>query len=104
MATKGTKKKAAKKLRPKLFADDPPIVVGGGGSTFIWIRKDKTISFVADTSTIKTPPPKTPSKYIVLKVDVDTTKVDADNGNGGAGNHNGHTGMDKDKHRTVFDE
>ena len=104
MATKGSKKKATKKSRRKpLFADDPPIIVGGGGSTYIWIRNDKTVTFVADTSTIKTPPPKNPNKYYVLKVDVDTTKVDADNGKGGAGNHAGHATMDKDKHRTVFE-
>ena len=90
-------------MSKEMFSDDPPIIVGGGGSTFIWIKNGLTVTPVVNPASIPHPPPKNPGSYQVWEVGVDITAVDADNGKGGIFNHVGHTHMNKDKFRTVFD-
>jgi hypothetical protein len=98
-----SKDAAKKKSGKQEFSDDPPIIVGGGGSTYVWIKNGLTITPVSNPATIPHPPPKTPANDQVWRVDVDITAVDANNGKGGIFSHVGHSNMDKDKFRTVFD-
>ncbi|MGZ5435819.1 MAG: hypothetical protein ACXWID_13775 [Pyrinomonadaceae bacterium] len=97
------KEKEDKEKKDKnILSDDPPIIVGGGGSTLIWIKKNTNPKLVAPPPAKPGIPPANPDNYYVFECkDLDIKKISAKDGKGGGSDH---ANIEKDKHRTAFDE